>query len=245
MGNTLSIYKRKVKLMLFLLFPGALRQHLKLQLNLCYRRYLAARQRIAIVDSETLLDWSKLDIKLNSPTTNAGQTSKLELLIIVGLAAQFIKQGDNFLEIGTFDGNTALNVAINLPSDSRVITIDLPEDSTSRTVHLEYDKFLVSSPARGKKKHLSQQNVVQIYQDSTQVDYKSLAFNGAFIDGAHDYATVKKDSLNVIAHIKRPGFLLWHDYDVENEVGDLLHELASQHNIQWIDGTRLAFLKLS
>lgn len=189
--------------------------------------------------------WSKPVIRLNSPTTNAGQTSKLELLYIVGLATKFIKPGDNFLEIGTFDGNTALNVAINLPPNSKVITIDLPEDSTPEMAHLEYDKLLVGSPARGRKKHLSQQNVEQIYQDSTQVDFKRLAFRGAFIDGGHAYATVKKDSLNVIAHIQRPGFILWHDYDVENEVGDVLHELAKRYNLQWIDGTRLAFLEVT
>jgi hypothetical protein len=76
------------------------------------------------------------------------------------------------------------------------------------------------------------------------VDFKNFSFNGAFIDGAHDYVTVKSDSQNVLRHIKRPGFVLWHDYDVECAVGDVLHELAKEYPIRWIDGTRLAFLEV-
>jgi hypothetical protein len=46
----------------------------------------------------------------------------------------------------------------------------------------------------------------------------------------------------VLRHIKRPGFILWHDYDVECDIGDLLHALAKTHPIKWIEGTRMAFL---
>jgi len=154
-----------------------------------------------------------------------------------------LKPGSNFLEIGTYDGNTALNVGINISSESKVITIDLPE-SAGYGAKFEYDNWLVNNPARKQKKHLKLENVEQIYCDSTKLDFSEFSFNGAFIDGGHDFETVKSDTINVLTYIKRPGFVLWHDYDVECEVGDLLHRLSRRLPIKLIEGTRLAYLKL-
>ena len=38
---------------------------------------------------------------------------------------------------------------------------------------------------------------------------------------------------------------MWHDYDVESEIGNLLHELIKEYPIKWIKQTRLAFLKIN
>lgn len=197
-----------------------------------------------LIDGNNLVNWDRLELQLRSPSTNDGQVSKLELLYIVGLAKQRLEPGDNFLEIGTFDGNTALNVAVNLPPGSTVITIDLPEDATAKPTGLKYDEYLVTHASRAQKRHLGQPNVRQVYQDSTEVDFTQFRFSGAFIDGAHDYATVKSDTENVLRNIKRPGFVLWHDYDVECDIGDVLHELAKKHPVRWIAGTRLALLEI-
>ena len=40
-------------------------------------------------------------------------------------------EGENarkIIEIGTFDGNTALNIAANTPDEARIFTVDLPKD---------------------------------------------------------------------------------------------------------------------
>jgi hypothetical protein len=39
------------------------------------------------------------------------------------------KAQQNFLEIGLFDGDTALNGGVNTPIESKVITIDLNQDA--------------------------------------------------------------------------------------------------------------------
>jgi hypothetical protein len=148
-----ELYLRKLRLLRFLCFPGSFGAYLKLQINLVYRRFLSKQYQVDLVDVHHLLDWNALDLRLSRPTTNDGQVSPLELLCIVGLAKHHLQSGQNFLEIGTFDGSTALNVALNLPEASMVITIDLPED-TKATSPLSYDNYLIRSEARSKKRHL-------------------------------------------------------------------------------------------
>lgn len=208
-----------------------------------YREFLSQKMGILPVDMNSLTDWNNLELNLLSPTSNAGQVSHLELLGIIGLTKSFLKNGQNFLEIGTFDGNTTINVAKNIPELSKVITIDLPEN-TAAVAKFNYDDLLVKSENRSKKKHLNFKNVEQIYHDSTTYDFSKLSFNVAFIDGGHDYETVKSDTKNVLKYIKKPGIIFWHDYDVECEIGDLLHELVKEYPIKWIKETRLAFLKI-
>jgi len=238
----LTLLKRKIDLAKFLLFPGGQKNDLKLQINLEYQRALMARIGIKEIEVECLFNWNALDLKLSKPTTVDGQTSKLELLILIGFA-KCLKNGENFLEIGTYDGNTALNCAINLNEHSMVITIDLPENSDSK-YQLSYDDFLINNPKRAEKKCANLHNVQQIYADSTKLDFSKLNFNLAFIDGGHDYATVKSDSENVLKYIKSPGVVLWHDYDVENPVGDLIHELARKYEIVKIKGTRICMARI-
>jgi hypothetical protein len=241
-----NIFQRLVRLIyMFISFfrSFVFRSSTKIKIIESYREFVSMKMGIVPIEINSLTDWNNLELKLISPTSNAGQVSHLELLSIIGLAKSFLKPGQNFLEIGTFDGNTAHNVAINIPQVSKVITMDLPED-TSEVAKFAYDDYLVKSKNRSKKKHLHLKNVEQIYHNSTTYDFDRLTFNFSFIDGGHDYETVKSDTLNVLKYIQRPGIILWHDYDVECEIGDLLHALAKEHSIKWIKGTRLAYLKL-
>jgi len=237
-----ALLKRRVDLARFLLFPRDHKADLRFQINLEFRRVLSKQRGIGEVEVEDLLDWDALELRLSSPTSSDGQTSKLELLILVGFAKS-LKPGRNFLEIGTYDGNTALNCAVNLDEGSRVITIDLPEDSASRN-RLEYDDCLIGNPNRSKKKCADVPRVQQVYADSTKLDFGQFDFSVAFIDGGHDYETVKSDSLNILKYISPPGVVLWHDYDVECPVGDVIHELAGQYQISRIKGTRMCIARV-
>ena len=219
------------------------RKSVKIKTIDSYREFLSNKMGVIPIDMNSLVDWNNLELKLHSPTSNAGQVSHLELLSIIGLTKSFLKTGQNFLEIGTFDGNTTLNVAQNISEQSKVITIDLPEN-TSKKTKFAYDNLLVKSENRSKKKHLHLKNIEQIYHDSTTFDFSKLIFNFAFIDGGHDYETVKSDTLNVLKYIQHPAVIMWHDYDVESEIGNLLHELVKEYPIKWIKQTRLAFLKI-
>jgi hypothetical protein len=148
------------------------------------------------------------------------------------------------LEIGTFDWNTALNCDLNLNPTSKFITVDLPDNAIPSSEHLVYDADLIKMKNRSNKKSMNLPNVVQIYSDSTKFDFNTVNFKVAFIDGGHDYNTVKLDTENVFKNIAKGGTILWHDYDIVNPVGDYLHNISNLYKIHKIKGTRIAICKL-
>lgn len=238
-----GILIRKFKIIFRIITNKIFRARAKQALNNAFRSDLAVRMGVETIPVGQMVDWGNLDVKLTNATQSAGQTSHLELLCILANVKQHILPGQNFLEIGTYDGNTALNVAINLGEGSRLFTIDLPYEELS-AAKFAYDDDLVNNPQRRKKKHLDKDNVTQIYADSTKLDFSKFDFHGAFIDGGHDYETVKADTINVLSNIQRPGFVLWHDYEVECEIGDVLHALIPEYKVKHIEGTRMGFLYL-
>ena len=139
---------------------------------------------------------------------------------------------------------SAMSRVLNLRHPSIVTTVDLPEGAYKNTI-LAYDDYLISHQDRSAKQSGLQPNIRQIYADSTTMDFSELEFNAAFIDGGHDYDTVKSDSFNVINRIRTPGVILWHDYDVVNPVGVFLRELAKQYVISHILGTRLCIAQFT
>jgi hypothetical protein len=239
-----DILVRKVKIIFKILTNKTFRARAKQALNKAFRADLGSRMGVESIPVSQLVDWGNLDLKLQNATQAAGQTSHLELLCILANVKEHILPGQNFLEIGTYDGNTALNVAINLSEGSKIFTIDLPYEDSS-TASFAYDDALVRNPQRQKKKHLAMDNVTQIFADSTKFDFSEIDFHGAFIDGGHDFETVKADTINVLTNIQRPGFVIWHDYEVECEIGDVLHALIPQYKVKHIEGTRMGFLYLS
>ena len=45
-------------------------------------------------------------------------------------------------------------------------------------------------------------NVSQLHGDSTKFDFSKIDFSMDFIDGGHDYQTVKSDTFNLVRYIK-------------------------------------------
>jgi predicted O-methyltransferase YrrM len=145
------------------------------------------------------------------------------------------------LEIGTFDGFTALNLAANLADGGEVCTLDLPQDGQSRLgpVSNVCDSGIVGSKFRGEKE-LNQ--IRQLWADSTTADWKEFGspFDLILIDGCHDYPYVKSDSANAIKHLRPGGVIIWHDYGQFADVSRAVDELAREFQIVAIIGTRLA-----
>jgi predicted O-methyltransferase YrrM len=155
------------------------------------------------------------------------------------------------LEIGTYDGNTALVLAANAARDGRVVTVDLPPDFTTDQHNLlafsEGDFNLTARHDLGRqtKNHPLASRIEQVYGDSASLDWNTLGgpFDLVFIDGCHSEAYVQSDTRNAIEHLRPGGVVVWHDYGMIPEVSAVVDRLAGDDpsiEVNAIQGTRLA-----
>jgi hypothetical protein len=157
-------------------------------------------------------------------------------------------------EIGTFNGKTSLNMAINSSSETKVFTLDLPKDEVYKTT------LRIKS---GEKKFIDKEipgaqfigtpyekKIFQVYGDSAKFDFSDYInkMDFVFIDGSHSYEYVVNDTkiaLRLLSNGK--GTILWHDYGW-NEVNRAINELYQIDTRFWnlknIKGTNFAYLRL-
>jgi predicted O-methyltransferase YrrM len=151
----------------------------------------------------------------------------------------------NVLEIGTYDGNTALNLAANLPSNGRVTTIDLPPDWDRRFVYdvpnSHWNVTDRQSIGIQYRQTPYEERIRQVLGDSAGIDWHKLSppFDLVFIDGCHYYDYVRKDTENSLKHLG-PSGVVWHDYGYIKDVSRVVDDTARQITVHALRGTRLA-----
>jgi len=169
-----------------------------------------------------------------------GASLDLHELIHILCVAKYT-QARHVLEIGTFDGFTALNLAANLGDQGEVCTLDLPQERQMAVEGIPNacDPGIVGSKFRGQPEA---ERIRQLWGDSTTTNWKEFGspFDLILIDGSHDYGYVKSDSANAIKHIRPGGTVFWHDYGQFTDVSRAVDELAVDYPIAAIVGTRLA-----
>jgi hypothetical protein len=145
------------------------------------------------------------------------------------------------LEIGTYDGFTALNIAANLEDGGRVYTVDLPQDRAAfkSMISNASEANIVGSQYRDEKEA---DRIEQLWADSTTTDWTTFGspFDAILVDGCHEYPYVRSDSLNAVNHVRPGGTVFWHDYGFLYDVSTAVDELARDYPIVAIAGTRLA-----
>lgn len=156
------------------------------------------------------------------------------------------RQPRRILEIGTFEGNTTLNLAANSPPDALVTTVDLPPDWNGELA-MGVPNHMVNVTARsavGRQfagtEHAPKIN--QVFADSATLDWGELPgpFDLIFIDGCHFYEYVRADTESALASVARDGIILWHDYGIIEDVSRAVDEAGKRIDIKAIRGTRLA-----
>ena len=181
-----------------------------------------------------------------------GNVSKFELESIARIARN---QGPKrVFEIGTFNGQTALNIANNIPDDGHVFTLDLPQSevaSTKLRIKTGERKF-INKETSGRMFHGTPQEskITQILADSAQYDYSELnnTIDLVFVDGSHSYEYVINDT-NVAMKLLRngKGIIIWHDYGWR-EVIQALNEFYEGDErfkeMKHIEGTTMAVLRI-
>lgn len=206
------------KLLDFLLrHPKLFKARLRDSVDRMTHEQLLQDSGIPIQPLNELVDLKK-QVTLSNFLSRDGNVSAFELMAIVSIVADI--QPKTVLEIGTFDGNTTLQVALNCQEDAVIHTIDLPNDPTETampvwTADLKY--------ALDKAKHIRkyvgtamEANIVQHFGDSTAYDFSKFTDQGlidfCFIDGGHSYDCVKSDTENTFKHLSKNGVVLWHDF---------------------------------
>ena len=148
-----------------------------------------------------------------------------------------VKKPKNFLEVGVFHGVTARNVCELLykihNSNFRYIGLDLFEKNSNsiseiipntefsnplKTIYFRYIKRQNPYSLEAVKELLKkyEKNITLIKGDSNQTlkkfDMSKIDF--VFLDGGHEYETVKNDLNNCIEVINNNGTIICDDYDL-------------------------------
>lgn len=155
------------------------------------------------------------------------------------------------LEIGTYNGMTTLQMALNAPPECTIYTLDLPPDQEPAIPPSELDRLVArsfrarfgtstGSYFRGRE----DLSIVQLLGDSTTFDYASRIdgpLDLVFIDGAHDYESKRIDSENALRLLAPGGVVLWDNYrDVSNpEVTRCLADLGAGLRLRHLRNTML------
>lgn len=178
-----------------------------------------------------------------------GNLSPFELVCISSLAAY--QKPKRVLEIGTFDGNTTLQLARNTPNEAIIHTIDLPEGQVmTHTPILESDIQFILDKKKVIRKFENSTIANKIHQhfgDSTIYDFSQFTRDGLldfiFIDGGHSYSCVKSDTQNALKVLAKNGCIVWHDFTpFFGGVYQYLCELAKEYPLINIEQTNLVVL---
>ncbi len=163
------------------------------------------------------------------------------LMLMTSVAARKV------IEIGTFDGNTTLNMAANLPVDGSVVTIDLPMDNEEYALHIDAEiERNITDRARVGAQFLNNfegHKIKQVLGDFAILDFSTLGgpFDFAFIDGCHAYAYVKSDTEKILPVMRPGGIVVWHDYAMMESVSRAVDEFRGQFaSLCAVQLTRLA-----
>jgi len=173
-------------------------------------------------------------------------------LAVLALAAAHAAPGSEIIEIGTFDGRTALNFAVNAPERTAVVTLDLPAGEATAYAIEEAERSLANKPQPGARLRACSPSlrdyaarIRQVHGDSARYDWSPHAGRAGlvFVDGSHAYDYVRADSDTAFRLAMPHGMVLWHDYGVWPGVTRALEELERSRSLglRHIRGTSLVF----
>lgn len=204
------------------------------------------------------VNWDQLihseNFRLTDLKKNNGNVRISELGILSLLAKQCPDHSTIF-EIGTFDGRTTLNLAINSPAHCQIITLDLPSQTDTKFDVDAGETHFIDKPESGARyKHTSthidaSKKITQQYGDSATFDFSSYTTQCSliFVDGSHAYDYALSDTVNARKMIQPDGIIIWHDYGVWQGVTQALEEIEAKEQIglKHIAGTSLVYWQCS
>lgn len=198
-----------------------------------------------------------VEITLTMPPSFIGSLLTLESALLVALLR--ITEAKNIFEIGTYNGNTALLFANNTPPDAVVTTLDLPPEDIEMHDASKLDLADANQNDQFLRQIFKTQGAFYLNRAAPDIRSKvrllnenSLTFDPltrglvgtqdlVFVDGGHDYETIKNDTMKAFRMAKPDSVIIWHDYlsKIHTEVEVYLHKLAGEKKLIGIGGTML------
>ena len=133
-----------------------------------------------------------------------GGSLPIDIALLKALAKKY--SVENYLEIGTWRGESVANMASVV---SECYTVNLPDDDimdfTNNEDYVKAHRFFSGSL----------NNVKHIAANSNNFDFNTLntKFDMVFVDGDHHYHSVKKDTQTAFDIVKSDNsIIVWHDY---------------------------------
>jgi hypothetical protein len=177
----------------------------------------------------------------------AGGTTLLETMLLI--AACRAVNARRVFEFGTFMGTNTFNLALNVPQDGEILTLDLPDESfVQHDADLPFAKAHLTTQVLDFEGSCVEGRIRRLRGNSRTFDFSPWrsAIDLAFIDGGHDAETVRSDTesaLMMAARDKTSG-IVWHDYGNADypELTEYLNTLAKEHPVIHIEDTMLCVL---
>jgi hypothetical protein len=198
------------------------------------------------------------------PPTQIGSITVFEAAIFSSLL--MLMGASKIVEIGTYIGYSTAIFALNSSPGAQIISFDLPLGKVqsldgfminSQDLLNDWklnDNFLRHQQSISGEVYIkdlpeeSKSKILLIKADSTHLtaDQKRVCKDADlfFIDGGHDYSTIKSDSQLARESIQEDGIIVWHDYNsrIHKEVTEYIDdEFSSTRAVFHVENTLLAF----
>jgi hypothetical protein len=155
-----------------------------------------------------------------------GNQTMTGLVYLVTIAKEL--EARRLFEIGTYNGVTALTLAVNLPG-ATVHTLDLPAGAKpALRLGTSDASNIIPFSARAYEGRSEGARVVQHLGDSATFDYAPFrnSFDLVYVDGAHSLDYVSNDTSAAFEIVSDAGAIVWDDYWRRlPEVAAFLHSL--------------------
>lgn len=155
-----------------------------------------------------------------------------ELMILAHVVRHFRPQ--RVVEFGTAEGRTSLNIALHLPAEGELVTLDFPPVPGQN----EVGYFYWDQPIRNKIKQVF--SGVESWDSS---NYKASA-DIVFCDACDMPAGLAAETAQAFAVVKPGGIIFRHDYTTAEGPTRFSNELSKQLPVRHLDETALLCLRL-
>ena len=194
----------------------------------------------------------KGSIRLENFLGHWGNVS-IEELCKICLIVKWLRP-QRILEMGTYNGMTTLQMALNAPPECITYTLDLPPEKAAQQTLSRLDELVAkhfrerfNTQTGSYFRNFSEREIIQLWGDTATFDYSAVEgpVDLVFIDAAHDYANVKHDSENALRLLAENGVILWHDYaQVANpDVTRYVSEFGQKSSVVHLRNTNLALFR--